>query len=249
MCNAVARERGIEAAQIALGDTHGEHTGAAVVGRDGGTAAPEDVVDGLGRDLQGSGQIAHSDAFRPFPDDLSALLIGQSATATHVKYTFLFLANFVQARLLPAQAEKAPRACTQCRKSAQGADLTSFVKCIAPCAHCIAFRVFRIAFHAHCTAHRVLCSASSAPRITSSGTWQMASASRIAHGVACIPSSVSRPVFPASCSPENGKWRASSAPSIALFAARPPSCASRCPDIAHGQSASRLLLDAHNSTV
>lgn len=47
------------------------------------------------------------DAFRPFPDHLSALLTGPSATAAHVKYTFLFLANFVQARLLRLCWEKA----------------------------------------------------------------------------------------------------------------------------------------------
>ncbi len=100
------------------GDPHGQNAGAAVVGRDGGTSPAEDVVDSLGRDLQRRADRTDRDAFRPFPDDLSALLIGQSATATHVKYTFLFLANFVQARLLPAKAEKASRACTQCIKSA-----------------------------------------------------------------------------------------------------------------------------------
>ena len=60
-----------------------------------------------------------------------------------------FPANFVQARLLPAQAEKAPRACTQCRKSASRADLTSFGKCSAQGAQGNASRVA-------CIAHRVL---------------------------------------------------------------------------------------------
>ena len=42
------RKGGIEAAKVALGDPHGQHAGAAVVGRDGRTAPAEHVVDGLG---------------------------------------------------------------------------------------------------------------------------------------------------------------------------------------------------------
>ncbi|HMQ95311.1 hypothetical protein, partial [Amaricoccus sp.] len=54
----------------------------------------------LGRHLQRRTDRTNRDAVRSFPDDLMALLISQSATVPHVKYTFLFLANFVQARLL-----------------------------------------------------------------------------------------------------------------------------------------------------
>jgi len=67
--------------------------------------------------------------------------------AVGVKYTFLFLANFVQDRLLPAQAEKALRARTQCRKSARGP-----ISRLVENATRIALNAFRLA--------------SSAPRIT-----------------------------------------------------------------------------------
>ena len=102
-----------------------------------------------------------------------------------LKLTFLFLASFVQARLLPAQAEKSPRACTQCRKSAFRADFTSFVKCNAQRAQCIAQRVF-------CTVSDACCSVFSA-------MWELSDASRIAHpalcitpGAPCIPSCATR---------------------------------------------------------
>jgi hypothetical protein len=65
-----------------------------------------------------------------------------------LKLTFLFLAIFVQARRLPTQVESALRACTQCRKSPQRGDLTSFVKWIAQRAPWTARRGKRIAQHA-----------------------------------------------------------------------------------------------------
>ena len=190
MRNTVPRKGGIEATKVTVGHPHGQHTGAAVVGGDGGTTPAQDVVDGLGADFQRRTDRTDRDAFRPFPEDLTALLIGQSATMPHVKYTFLFLANFVQARLLPAQAEKAPRACTQCRKSAPGADLTSFGKCSAQGAQCNASRVL-------CTAHHVLWTAFCAPCSTACGKCQMARAPRIAHGAECITSHATCIEFPA----------------------------------------------------
>ena len=246
MGNAAPRESCIEAAKVAVGDAHGQHTGAAVVGGDSGTAPAEHVVDGLGRNLQRRADRTNRDAFRPFPDDLTALLIGQSATAAHVKYTFLFLANFVQARLLPAQAEKASRACTQCRKSASRADLTSFGKCSAHRAPCNASRVL-------CTAHRVLWTAFCAPRSTSSGKRQMARAARIAHGAGCVTSRAGCISFRASRTMADVECRTASAGCIARTGGRPLSHV-RClpPDVRStvrpasrlGDHASRLLLDA-----
>ena len=186
------------------------------------------------------------DAFPPFPDDLSALLIGQSATAAHVKYTFLFLANFVQARLLPAQAEKAPRACTQCRKSASRADLTSFGRCSAQRARCNAPSVL-------CTAHRVLWTAFCAPRSTSSGKRQMVDAARIPPGAKWLTSCAGCIAFRASRTVADVECRTASAGCIARTGGRPLSHV-RClpPDVRStvrpasrlGDHASRLLLDA-----
>jgi len=122
-----------------------------------------------------------------------------------LKLTFLFLASFVQARLLPAQAEKAPRACTQCRKSAFRADFTSFVKCNAQRAQCIAHRVF-------CTLSDACCSAFSA-------MWELSDASSAAHpascippGAPCIPSCAPRPLADAQWHARNGICAAPSAP-------------------------------------
>ena len=205
---------GIEATKVAVGDPHGQNTGAAVVGRDGRPAPAEHVVDCLGRDLQRRTDRTDRDAFRPFPDDLTTLLIGQSATVPHVKYTFLFLANFVQARLLPAQAEKAPRACTQCRKSASRADLTSFGNCSAHRAPCNASRVL-------CTAHRVLWTAFCAPSSTSSAQRQMACVARIAHGAGCATSRAGCILFRASGTMADVECRTASAGCIARTGGRP----------------------------
>ena len=133
----------------------------------------QSVVDGLPGNREPDRQFAHGHTLCALQGDLSALLIGQSAAARHVKYTFLFLASFVQARRLPAQAESDIRVCTQCRKSALGADFTSSVKCIAHRAQCIVSRVFRIT-------HHVLCRMSCAVCIASSGQWQMSDGPRIA---------------------------------------------------------------------
>jgi hypothetical protein len=38
-------------------------------------------------------------------DDLAAFVVGQFAMVAHVKFTFLFLANFIQTSRLPATAE------------------------------------------------------------------------------------------------------------------------------------------------
>ncbi len=65
-----------------------------------------------------------------------------------LKLTFLFLANFVQARRLPTQVESALRACTQCRNSPRRGDFPSFVKWVALRAHWTARRGKRIALHA-----------------------------------------------------------------------------------------------------
>ena len=46
-----ARAR-IEATKVAVGHPHGQHTGAAVIGGDGGTTPAQHVVDGLGGDLK-----------------------------------------------------------------------------------------------------------------------------------------------------------------------------------------------------
>ena len=163
-----------------------------------------------------------------------------------LKLTFLFLATFVQARLLPAQAEKALRACTQCRKSAQGADLTSFVKCSAQRAQCNASRV-------PCTVHRVLCRVSFALCSASSGKWDVSIAARIAHPAQCTASRAPRVAFRASralvdaeCSTSFGKSiaqpgsrRLSPAPRCLVAAKRTTANAS-CPP----HHASRLPLDA-----
>jgi hypothetical protein len=58
-----------------------------------------------------------------------------------LKLTFLFLATFSRAHLLPARAEKTLRARNKSRKSARGADLTSIVKCSTQSAQCNASRV------------------------------------------------------------------------------------------------------------
>ena len=163
-----------------------------------------------------------------------------------VKYTFLFLANFVQARLLPAQAEKAPRACTQCRKSASRADLTSFGKCSAQGAQCNASRV-------RCTAHPVLWTASCAPCSTASGKCQMARAARIARGARWSTSRAVCVTLPASRTMADVACRASSGDRIARTGERQVSRAwcfslpARCtmdPAFRLRQPASRLLLDA-----
>ena len=122
-----------------------------------------------------------------------------------LKLTFLFLATFVQARLLPAQAEKALRACTQCRKSALGADLTSFVKCSAQRAQCNAYRVpctvaSRAMHGAFCALQRVFgqvgrvdCSPHRAPRTM--------------HGVACTPRRVPRFTSFGDCRMQHVFWQ------------------------------------------
>ena len=84
MRDAVARKRGVEPPEVALGDPHRQHSGPVVVGGSCCSAVAQHVLDRLGRDLQSHADRTHSDAFRPFPDDLSALRIGQSATAAHV---------------------------------------------------------------------------------------------------------------------------------------------------------------------
>ena len=121
-----------------------------------------------------------------------------------MKYTFLFLASFVQARLLPAQAEKASRACTQFGEFALRAKFTPWVKCIAHPARCIASRAL-------CTAHHVLCIMFCAPCIPSSDTRQMSDAPRIVCPVRCTASGASRFPLPVDRPLENAAWGASSA--------------------------------------
>lgn len=198
----------IEAAKVTVGDPHGQNTGAAVVGRNGGTTPAEDVVDGLGRNFQRRADRTDRGAFRPLPGDLTAFLIGQSSDATPVKYTFLFLANFVQARLLPAQAEKASRTCTQYGKPAQRADLASSVKCSMHRAQCDASSV-------PCTAHRLLWTAFCASRSMSCGKCQMVRAARIAHGAGCLTSRAGCVAFPASRTMAHVECRAPSGDCIA----------------------------------
>lgn len=52
------------------------------------------------------------DALRPFSGDLTAPRLGQSAVARHVKYTFLFLANFAQDRLASTSGEGTKGLCS-----------------------------------------------------------------------------------------------------------------------------------------
>ena len=185
----------------------------------------------------------HRDAFRPFQDDLAALLIGQSAAGRHVKYTFLFLAIFVQDRLLPAQAEKAIRACTQCIKSPRRGDFTSSGKGNAHRAQCIPSCVF-------CTPHNGLCRVSSAFCILFSDAWTVAKAF-------CIPRRAFRLLLHASRLLADAEWPALFGPCIAHPAFCRPCRASLIPRAANClmapatrslHRASRLRLDAPAST-
>ena len=63
------------------------------------------VVDRPARDSVLAGKRLYGRAASAGLDDLVAFVVGQFAMVAHVKFTFLFLANFLQAPRLPASAE------------------------------------------------------------------------------------------------------------------------------------------------
>lgn len=119
--------------------------------------AARDLVHGVADPAQRRAGRTDPEALGPVPDDLTARLTGPSATVARVTYTFLFLAIFPQARLLPAPAEKASRACPHCGNSAPRADLKAFVKCTAQGARCTTFPAPRIASFGPRVARPVAC--------------------------------------------------------------------------------------------
>lgn len=166
-----------------------------------------------------------------------------------LKLTFLFLANFVQARRLPTQVESAIRACTQCRKSPCRGDFPSFDKWIALRAHCTTRCGLRIA-------HRVFCAPSLASRKTGFAACQPSRVTRrttnarlspvvwSALSVTCIPSAEHRQAHP-------DIWRVCGASRRMLKAPRQTSHGHRTtpPAACQTRVASRLLLDPSASCV
>jgi hypothetical protein len=100
--NAAARQCGLEPRQLARAQAGADRCGLA---RAGVVGPAQRVVDRPGRDTEAADKSGGRGALGAGLDDLAALVVGQFAMVAHVKFTFLFLANFLQAPRLPASAE------------------------------------------------------------------------------------------------------------------------------------------------
>lgn len=143
-----------------------------------------------------------------------------------LKLTFLYLANFVQARRLPTQVESALRACTQCRKSPRRGDFPSFVKWVALRAH-------RTARCGKCHALHAVRTPSSASRRTSFVGWRLHDVERSAAAGSRLASNAFRMLAPVNRQPSFGNWKSQHVRRPASNAGRPPQHAVRTshPDI------------------
>jgi hypothetical protein len=100
--DAAAIKRGLKPRQLARAQAGADRRGGAWA-RAFGPA--QRVVDRPGRDAEAVGQSGGRGALGAGLDDLAAFVVGQFAMVAHVKFTFLFLANFLQAPRLPVSAE------------------------------------------------------------------------------------------------------------------------------------------------